>query len=68
MDALAFAMQLLAALPSLIAAGKDVVDLINASNAVLANAQANGGDPTPAEWAALNGAIGELRSELHASE
>lgn len=64
--ALAFATTILAQLPALLQAGQDVMDLLGLSNRVLTRAQAEGNDPTPAEWDELNALIAEKRQQLHA--
>lgn len=65
MNALLFATQLLQSLPGLIAAGVEVVDLIQKGNAKLKELQAEGRDPTPEEWDDLNDSIDEKRRRLH---
>jgi hypothetical protein len=66
MSALAYALQLLAALPQLIQAGADVMQMITEAKDRLQNMQDEGRDPTPAEWDDLNARIATLRGELHA--
>jgi hypothetical protein len=66
MNAVAYALQLLQTIGPLIQAGRDVMGLINQAKASLATMQAEGRDPTPAEWDALNASIKALRDELHA--
>ena len=63
--ALAFATQLLASLPQLIAAGVEVTGLIERGKAKLQAFQDEDRDPTPGEWEELNTAIEQKRSELH---
>lgn len=65
MNALAMALQLLNALPALIAAGVEVKDLIEDQTAKLQAMADEGRDPTPAEWDDLNAKIDALRAELH---
>lgn len=65
-QALMFAMQLLAQVPALIEGGHDVARLIEDGNAALKKMQEENRGPTPAEWAALNSQIDELRAKLHA--
>ncbi len=65
MGAAAYALSLLTELPSLIASGKQVVDLIQTGTTALKAMQADNRDPTPAEWDALNAQIDALREELH---
>jgi hypothetical protein len=66
MSALAYALQLLTALPQLIQAGADVMDMITEAQERLQNMQDEGRDPTPGEWDDLNARIDDLRGELHA--
>lgn len=65
MPALLYATQLLGMLPSLLAAGKNVVDLVTTGNAALKTMADENRDPTPAEWDALNAKIKALQDELH---
>lgn len=65
MQALAFAIQLLDVIPSLIAAGRDVAALVSDGKAKIEAMQAENRDPTPAEWDSLNAQIKALRDELH---
>lgn len=65
MPALAFAVQLLTALPGLLKAGIDVTTLITESTASLGKMQAENRDPTDQEWLELNQRIDQLRQELH---
>ena len=64
--ALGYAIQILGILPQLIAAGRDVTALIQQGQAVLSDAQANGREPTDADWNELNAQIKALQDELHA--
>ena len=64
MPALAMAIQLLTQLPGLIAAGVQVKGLIDSTRGTLEKAQAEGRDPTDAEWDALNKTVEELRKQL----
>jgi len=66
MQALLYATQLLGMLPSLLAAGKNVADLVQSGNAALKAMADENRDPTPAEWDALNAKIKALQDELHA--
>jgi hypothetical protein len=61
MNALAYALQLLQALPALIQAGQDASDLI----ARVKEMHDQGRDPTPGEWDDLNARIAPLRGDLH---
>ena len=65
MPAFIYATQLLGMLPSLLAAGKSVVDLVQHGNATLKAMADENRDPTPAEWDELNAKIHSLQSELH---
>ncbi len=62
MPAIAYAIQLLGTLPSLISAGIDVVDLINNANDALKKMQAENRDPTDSEWSDLNDLVEKLRA------
>lgn len=64
--AIAYALQLLSALPSLIQAGRDVTALLSHGQATLTAMQTEGRDPTPAEWEALDAQVKALQNELHA--
>jgi hypothetical protein len=64
--AIAYALQLMSALPGLIKAGVDITHTVTASRDKLAQMDAEKRDPTPAEWDALNAEIARLRGELHA--
>lgn len=66
MGSLEVALAVLAQLPGLISAGKDVIGLVNSTKATLETAKAEGRDPTNAEWDALNAQITDLRAQLHA--
>lgn len=66
LGALPYAVQLLSSLPGLIKAGMDVTALIQDSTAKLHDMQANGRDPTQAEWDELDAKIKALQAELHA--
>ena len=65
-QALMYAMQVLQALPTLIATGQSVVTLVEQTNQRLAAMQAENRNPTPQEWADPNATIAALRTELHA--
>lgn len=65
MPALAFATELLASLPSLIAAGIQVTSLIEHGNSKLKQFEDEGRDPSDADWEELNARISTLRGELH---
>lgn len=66
MTALAYAIQLLSALPSLIKAGMDVTTLIQGSTAKIQAMNTENRAPTDAEWAELDAQIKALQAELHA--
>lgn len=68
MNAIAYALQLLNALPALIQAGHDVSELITDTRDRLKNMETEGRDPTPGEWDDLNARIGLLRGDLHSDE
>lgn len=67
MDKIAFALQLLNVVPGLVAAGANVVGLIQDGRAALQKMQDENRDPSPEEWDALNARIGELRKALHSA-
>jgi hypothetical protein len=64
MDIATVALAVLQALPQLIQAGQDVTGLIETAVTVITQAQANGTDPTPDQWAALDASIKQLRSQI----
>ncbi len=64
---LLYMLQVLNAIPGLLAAGQSVMGLVNNATVAVQNMQAENRDPSPAEWDALNKTIAALRSELHAS-
>jgi hypothetical protein len=64
MNALAYALQLLQALPALIQAGQDAADLV----ARVKEMHDQGRDPSPGEWDDLNARIATLRGDLHADD
>lgn len=66
MNAAAFAIAVLQALPYLLQAGAEVGALVNSAVASLKAMQAEGRDPTAAEWAALNATMGETLAALAA--
>jgi len=68
MPALTFAVELLALLPKLIAAGRDVTALISEGHTALTAMQAEKRDPSAEEWSALNKHIDALQAELHATD
>lgn len=66
MNVAVIATAVLQALPALISAGQDVVDLITSANSVISAAQANGSDPTAADWATIESKIHALEAQLNA--
>jgi hypothetical protein len=64
--AIAYAIELLGAIPNLIAAGRDIAALVSEGKFKLEQMQAEKRDPTPEEWDVLNAQIKSLRGELHA--
>jgi hypothetical protein len=64
MNALALAIALLQALPTLITATEEVSSLITTTVSQLQAMQAEGRDPTAAEWDALNAQTAALRKQL----
>lgn len=68
MDALAYVLQLLNALPQLIQAGHDVTDLITETRERLKDMQAGNRPPSPGEWDDLNARIDTLRGKLHSDD
>lgn len=61
---LAFAIALLEALPQLISTGMEVTTLIENGLASLKAMQAEGRDPTDAEWTALNALVADLQARI----
>jgi hypothetical protein len=68
MDALAYAMQVLTALPQLLTASQDVLDLVSHASAKLQDMQDSNRAPTADEWQELNDKIDELQIALHEGE
>ena len=62
---LMYALQALEAIPSLIAAGQSVVELVNQTSASVRKMQAETRDPSAEEWAAQAKTISDLRAILH---
>jgi len=62
---LVYAMQLLSALPQVIAAGGSILQMVTDGNARLQAMAAENRNPTAEEWLALNTEIVALRSQLH---
>lgn len=62
-----YALQVLQALPTLIAAGQNIANLVSQSSAALNAMIAEKRNPSDAEWDALNAAIKALRDQLHAA-
>jgi len=63
--ALAYAIQALTLIPSLIKTGADILTFVQETETALKKMQAESRDPTAAEWDALNAKIAELRKALH---
>ena len=63
--ALAFGIELLTQIPALIAAGKDVISLVNSGKAKMQEFEREKRDPTSQEWLQLNAEIDDLRLRLH---
>jgi hypothetical protein len=66
--AIAYAVQLVGALPGLIQAGVDITRTLREGQSKLQQFEAEGRNPTPQEWDALNAEIARLRGELHAPD
>jgi hypothetical protein len=64
MNIIAVALAVFQELPTLIQAGQDVTTLIENTISVITQAQANGTDPTPDQWATLDASIKQLRSQI----
>ena len=64
--ALYYALQVLQAIPTLIAAGQNISGLVSQSTTALNAMIAEKRNPSDAEWDALNAAIKALRDQLHA--
>lgn len=64
---LMYAMQALNAIPTLIAAGQSIADLVNQTNAAVNKMVTEKRDPTADEWAAQAQVISGLRAILHAA-
>jgi hypothetical protein len=66
MNALAFSIAVMQAIPALIAAGVDIAQYIERQIAALQAMQADGGrDPTAEEWDALSADINAQTAALH---
>ena len=63
--AIAYALQILGMVPTLISAGRDVLALVQHGTDALKAMQAENRDPTDKEWAELNAVIDALRKDLH---
>jgi hypothetical protein len=66
--ALLYAIQILNAIPQLIAAGQSVMTVVNQGTVAIQNMIAEKRDPSPAEWDQLNATINALRAQLHAGD
>ncbi len=62
---LMYAMQALEAIPSLLAAGQSVLNLVNQTSAAVKKMQTENRDPTAEEWTAQAQIISDLRAILH---
>lgn len=62
-----YALQVLQAIPSLIATGQSVMALVNQSSTAMQNMLAEKRNPTDPEWAALDATINDLRKQLHSA-
>ena len=65
MPALAYALQIMTALPALLQAGLDVKDLIESTRDRMKEMHDENRDPNDADWAELNEKIDALRAQLH---
>lgn len=63
-SSLALAIAILEALPTLIGAGSEALTLIENGVASLKAMQAEGRDPTDAEWQAVNDLIAQLQAKI----
>jgi hypothetical protein len=66
MTALEYALQVLNALPQLIAAGVEITAMATQARDRLQAMKDENREPTPAEWNELNDEIARLRGQLHA--
>lgn len=62
---LMYSIQILNALPGLIATGQNVLSVVQQHRDAMESMLAEKRDPTPAEWDALNASIASLRQQLH---
>lgn len=67
-NSLSLAINVLAALPALVTAGEETIQLINSTVATLKVMQTQGRDPLPSEWAAIEAQLDALTDELDAPE
>lgn len=67
MPQLLFAMQVLQALPALLAAGQNVMALVQSTNAALDRMNKENRGPSDLEWNELNQTIADLRKALHSA-
>ena len=63
--ALLYALQVLESLPGLIAAGQNVIGMVESSTAAIKQMVDENRDPSDAEWQTLNEATAALRAQLH---
>jgi hypothetical protein len=66
MNAVAYALQVLTALPQLIAAGAEITNTVTIARDRLQAMKDESREPTADEWTELNGEIERLRGQLHA--
>ncbi len=62
---LMYMLQVLNAIPALIASGESVMGLVNKTTVAIQNMQAENRNPTDEEWADLHKEIDTLRAQLH---
>lgn len=62
--AVAIAIQVLSALPELISATEEIINMIKNTNIALKKMQAENREPTAAEWAAVNDVIDTQMAKL----
>ncbi len=63
-----FATKALDAIPGLVSAGANIVNLVSSTKTALSNMQSQNRGPTKAEWDALDAEVASLRRQLHAGE
>ena len=65
---IALAINVLQALPAVIIAGEETIQLIHSTVATLQVMQAQNRDPSPSEWAAIDAQLATLTAELEEPE